>query len=1004
MKTSGAPQRKSAFSQEAYRASVNGSLNQKAKNVDIRPLTDKIGDFIPAAIPYILGVIGLLSLISTISFFVFVFFLITALILLNKQVDYLACIPYHDHSNLPSKRESTSFLSGQYKTGDALMLVGYCLVTGAQIWSDLDRETRMALIAGTTGSGKTVFLNAELAVTAAQAIAFKGGAPSLLCDGKGSVAGLMDWMYIMRRFGLEDNNRICNFLTGGNRQDPNAMLDEHFTSHRFNLFSVVNDTEATTLVLSFSRNDEGGNSGFFKDRAADMISGTFKLGCYLRDYHGEPMDSQSIRKNTEIRNMLKNASRTDVPVEIITPMREYLKSLKGIHDGSFDPNVDWATEEIDSKAEEQHTYNRSTLTKTLNTMADTFGHIFCSTGSEFNPRTAFRHGQNLFCLLPTIERTHDEMAELGRTLIGSLRPAFTILMGHEIQGGYVQTVESLSSVDRQVPVRIWFDEVLNYYVKGISSFLSLLRSTKIAFRLLAQSMKGFEDAGVSEGHQSKANLGNLIMFSNQDIHDSAEFLEKKMGKQQVAKMYQMNANSWGMYNNSGIVQMQEDTAINAKDLSMADSGEGLYIFRGVAIPFRAPYVGESKADKKAKSEMTFFLSMYAPLLPPTESEFEKYRFEVYGSDKFDEISKQDTELEQNEIISNFVDSLKLTHRVNPNTKTLSTDRKLCSAVQIALAAGVAEYRFQDYKNERDKMAQAAQKDHAIENEKISNVKARSDGNGHRVVAFDPTTSTVQENETAESSSTNEEKPLGHSASEVRQRQAKKIGIKSVQLPKPKHNDKTVQIPPAVAEQPQPTNTVTQPSTKHTTENSTPERLEFDADDVSHKLIPKSDSQASDLGEAEHSVRDALLKLGDAAKAQRFSSNTDSSDDKSNNESDQSNAQNDSCSDHDTDSDDSNGDYVSHGNSKNAKSNTGSSDSNGGSQQDPNISKELLDFMKDFIDEYNLADNANDIIYKEITTNRILKQHPEKPYPSPRSDAEHKDHAASVNRIISDFGL
>ncbi|MBF4443462.1 hypothetical protein EA908_26290, partial [Vibrio anguillarum] len=103
-----------------------------------------------------------------------------------------------------------------------------------------------------------------------------------------------------------------------------------------------------------------------------------------------------------------------------------------------------------------------------------------------------QHGQIIIVLLPTIEREPDAMAELGRMVVGSLRPALSPMLGFSLQGSKAQTVLSLPS-NRIIPLRMYFDEILNYYVKGISNFLSLLRSSKVAMTLLGQSLKGIED-------------------------------------------------------------------------------------------------------------------------------------------------------------------------------------------------------------------------------------------------------------------------------------------------------------------------------------------------------------------------------------------------------------------------------------------------------------------------------------------------------------------------------
>ncbi|WP_194589652.1 hypothetical protein, partial [Vibrio anguillarum] len=63
-----------------------------------------------------------------------------------------------------------------------------------------------------------------------------------------------------------------------------------------------------------------------------------------------------------------------LPLDVVRPLREYLKTLNGVRDSDFQ-KASVTDIEINSKAEEQHTYNRSMLSKTIAEMTDTLGHI-----------------------------------------------------------------------------------------------------------------------------------------------------------------------------------------------------------------------------------------------------------------------------------------------------------------------------------------------------------------------------------------------------------------------------------------------------------------------------------------------------------------------------------------------------------------------------------------------------------------------------------------------------
>ncbi|MDN3661059.1 type IV secretory system conjugative DNA transfer family protein [Vibrio agarivorans] len=656
----------SAFSEKTRYAMQMGQLENKSHHVDARPFYVKAADYLPITIGWIIGSIGILVCFKPeYAYFLFCLGLPLFFYGLNKQLDYFISAPMAKDTlkrkakerrgkRTKLKKPSAESKSGFFlKRGDALMLVGYDLLFGRQLWIDLDRETRMSLITGTTGAGKTVTLCTSLFQACIQGH-LKGGAPIYLVDGKGSVEGLYDFLFYIWRTGRIHDFRLLNFLTGGEKQDVNKMLDEDMTTNCFNPFSDLNDSECTVLVLSFGKSSEGGNNEYFRDRAANMLSGIFPVLCYKRDEQGEHLDITVLQQSLGLRECLALASDNSIPKDVRKPLQDYLKTLNAIDDAVLSMSAQDV--EINSKADEQHTYNKSMVSKTVNEMAGKLGHIFSSVGSDLNTRSVISHGQIAIILLPTIEKDPDSMAELGRMLVGSLRPAFQSAFGYKSQGLKEATVGGLPT-QRLVPVRVYLDEVMNYYTKGIASFLSLLRSLKITITLLGQSMKGLEDAGISEGRQTLANLNNKYMFSSQDVYETFEVLSKSLGKMPVTRLSEMNQNNWGAWKGGERLQTSDEAILNERDMASADAMEGLYLYRGAPVPMKsATFFAEKKRDGELDS---FFLNHFAELMLPDEDDLAR----VYSILNFEDeclsgdLKPIEQESNPNAIIDAFVDVL-----------------------------------------------------------------------------------------------------------------------------------------------------------------------------------------------------------------------------------------------------------------------------------------------------------------------------------------------------------
>ncbi|MEI8659217.1 TraM recognition domain-containing protein [Vibrio sp. Hal054] len=638
----------SSFSDKTRLAHQLGLLENRSQHVDTRPLSSLFLDYYPIFVGAFIFCIGVLIFmlppLSNLLFLVGIGFVLHGL---SAQMDYLISAPYVGRKNALNDRiykgkkprhghESEHKRSGlRLKAGDALMLVGYDLLFNRQLWIDLDRETRMALIVGTTGAGKTVTLCCQLFQACIQGH-LKGGAPIVLGDGKGSIKGLYEFVFYIIRTGRIHDLRVLNFLIGGKTRDINAMLDEDYPSNKFNPFSILNHDESRELIIGSTASGEGGGSNqYFLDRASSMIAGQLPILVYARDNLGEPLDIRVISQSLGLRELIKMASRQDVPDETRTPLKDYLKSLNQISDAYF--NEGGSDLEINQKAEEQHTYNKSMLTKALNDMSGALGHIFSSVGSDINPRNTVLHGQILIMLLPAIERDPTQTAELGRMFINSMRPAFSSLFGYQVQGSKKETIDSLAST-RLVPTRVWFDEINNYYASGISQLVSLLRAVGVNITLLAQSIKAFENFGLSEARQTESNLNNKYVFASQDTHETKDLLNASMGTTRMARAAEKVQTMWGNWRGAERVQYSDEELITMRDLSSADPMEGIYLYRGNVIPMRsASFFPNTERDGEVTE---FYLNHFADLDKPNDSQIQ-YIKSVIGFER--ESVSQDVE-------------------------------------------------------------------------------------------------------------------------------------------------------------------------------------------------------------------------------------------------------------------------------------------------------------------------------------------------------------------------
>nr|WP_137406618.1 type IV secretory system conjugative DNA transfer family protein [Vibrio chagasii]KAB0482405.1 TraM recognition domain-containing protein [Vibrio chagasii] len=579
---------------------------------DSRPFTVQLGSFISQIFPLLLMLFGMLLFIAPeYGDFIFAFAVGVRLATTRKDHDYPFDAP--EWSSYISKKESlgSAIQNGRLipkrEAGKGTLIFGIEYFKRRLLASNPDMETRHSLVMGSTGSGKTVLILTMLF----QCLLQPGGTSAVIVDGKADIKLFWTIFAILKRLDRLHDFLVLNFLTPMDTLDTSNMHDDALISNNMNILNNGTPDQMKTLTMGLGRDSEGGDSSFWEGRTSTMIGASYQYLVYERDIEGLDLNIEVVRNFLVLRNMLKKASRKDVPLKYRLPLQQYLKTLPTISDSVFEQSESEIDQmDIYTKAEEQHSYNVMMVSETMSDLSETMNHIFVTKLSEVNMTDVCLGGRVLLVLLPSIAKNADSVAALGRLLLQGLRPILMRAAGYKLQGNRVTLDNRPSSA--KYPVRLFFDEYGMYAVKGFYVIVSLVRSYGFHVLFGAQTAGMFQRVcGREEYEALMGNLNNKFILKNEDHGESLSLALGRTGKVFGARQDKIENEVGGAVHEKDDVRVEANDMVNAQMLASATPGEGLYIYGGDVYPFKAL---ELKFPEVDTSRLNYFSQVLDPSL------------------------------------------------------------------------------------------------------------------------------------------------------------------------------------------------------------------------------------------------------------------------------------------------------------------------------------------------------------------------------------------------------
>lgn len=525
---------------------------------------------------FILPAVGLFSLV--IPGFTTTAVMISAIIYLmhiTKKAKLAFRMPQHsgmdDYSDLHPVTRKPNKATG-------LFFLGNEMENNQELWfAKKDVCTHMLMLA-TTGSGKTE------AILSIATNALAQGSGFAMVDGKGDVSLLSKVYSMCKVMGREDDLLVINYNTGN--IDVSFDTPDQKMSNTLNPFTFGSSSSLTQLLVSLM-SDSGGKGDFWKDRAISLVESIIPALVWKRDKQGLLLDVSVIRDYLNLARIVELRKIDEMPRNIQDSLRAYCENLAGWSERKGAQQGDTTME--------QHGYLQMQFTRTLGSLGDVYGHIFKTPLGEVDMYDIVTNRRILLVMLPALEKSPAELANLGKILVALLKGMMATALGDRFEGSSVEVLDDRFT-NSDTPFQTLFDEYGAYAVDGAHVMPAQARSLNIQMLFAGQDYAGFKRSGEDSAISIIANC-NIKMFGKVEDGDGTFGVYKQqVGDVYVthARGYAMKTSFMGGYQANPEASIEQVSRANLQDLKDLEEGQMMTLFKSKIVPTKLFYADPPK--------------------------------------------------------------------------------------------------------------------------------------------------------------------------------------------------------------------------------------------------------------------------------------------------------------------------------------------------------------------------------------------------------------------------
>lgn len=500
---------------------------------------------------------------------------------------------------------------------------GNDIKTNEELWFANEDMRTHVLIFGSTGSGKTEALVSIAFNALAQGSGF------IYVDGKGDNSLYAKVFSMVRGMGREDDLLLINFMTGA--RDIVGPQEKRL-SNTMNPFCQGSSSMLTQLVVNLmgGSQQQGGDGDMWKGRAIAFVEALMRLLVYMRDDGAILLDANTIRNYFDLgrlesivvdkvfpRDDQESVSIENIPKLVTDPLRNYLNTLPGYNKEKKGKQV--------SQVLEQHGFITMQLVRSFSSLADTYGHIIRTNLAEVDFKDVVLNRRILVVLLPALEKSPDELANLGKIIVASLKAMMAAGLGDEVEGDYRDVIERKPTT-APTPYLCILDEYGYYAVQGFAVVPAQARSLGFSAIFAGQDLPAFQKSSKEEAASIGANTNIKICMKLEDPTETWDFFTKTAGEAYVTKVDSFQTKETSIantYMDTKSSSFEKRARVDLLDLKDQSEGEAHIFFKSKIVRARMFYANPSPV---ARLKINQFLKVE----PPPDSYIKKLNIQLYS--------------------------------------------------------------------------------------------------------------------------------------------------------------------------------------------------------------------------------------------------------------------------------------------------------------------------------------------------------------------------------------
>lgn len=485
---------------------------------------------------------------------------------------------------------------------EGILYLGNTEKTNEEVWfTNSDIRTHI-LYLGTTGAGKTEGLKSLVTN------ALTWGSGFVYIDGKADTDLWSSLSSLVRRFGRDDDLLVLNYMTGNS--------DTAAPSNTMNPFSSGSASYLTNMLVSLMP-ESGGDNAMWKERAVSLVGAMMPALTWKRDNQEIPLSVRTIRDYLSLNNVIKLSRDDAVPQDVRIGLISYLDTLPGFIGDAYDdegkvkpPGPDTPQYNTETSSQ-QHGYLAMQFTRSLQSLGDDYGYIFDTQAADVDMVDVVLNRRILVVLVPALEKSGDEIANLGKIVASSIKGMMGSTLGSTVEGSSAAVIEN-KPTHSSTPFMTVFDEVGYYVAEGMAVMAAQARSLGFSLVFAGQDLPALKKRVREEANSITANCNIKIFGKLEDPTETKDFFEKTVGSALVTEVsgFQMTGGTdFGSYYDSLQASVQLRPRANYDQLRGFKEGQAIITY-GEAVFDCAVFYSNPGFAKAMR--VTRFMALPAP--------------------------------------------------------------------------------------------------------------------------------------------------------------------------------------------------------------------------------------------------------------------------------------------------------------------------------------------------------------------------------------------------------